>query len=141
MSLAVGPGSEPNTVARLRAIGNTTPATACGIGRNERCEHQIRARDGVAERKRSPGEALDEQIADAHAEARRGDGAGKQEGGEDQPDGEVAEAGQDFRGRQRARQCQRGHGQHDAHAHADRLRDERDDRREKDAEQPALRGR
>ena len=81
----------------------------------------------------------DEQVADARAESGLRDGARKQERGEHQPDRDVAEPRQHSCRRQRTGQRQQRHGEQDADAHADRLRDERNDGRDEDGEQAPLR--
>ena len=124
--------------ATLRVIGNTTPPPRAVSDGMNGASTRSAMRDRISQAERRPPEAPDEQVPHADAEARRGKSPREQKCGEHQPYRHVAEPGQRLRRRQRAAHRQERHREDDADAHADGLRDQRDDGREEDREQVLL---
>ncbi len=118
--------------------GADDAAAAGRVGGDEGGEDEVGERDGIAKGERRFAEFLDEEVRDAKADFGLGDGAGKEERGEDEPDGGIGKTGEDVGGGQGAGEDERGHGGEDGGAHGHGLGDEGNDGGNKESDEMPL---
>ena len=126
---AVGPGSEPNTRATFTRDGKENAAGARRVRRRHRRHHQVGEHDRVAEAERAAADARHDARRRCARRAGSRQAAREEERGEDQPDGDVAVAGEPVLDREEPQQRAGGDAADHQHAGGDRPRDQAADRR------------